>query len=550
MDIYLVNANAWDSGIKPGADNAGLLYTWYGLKSAGFKSRLLPETNISNDTDWLYEDITQEISDKILNTDELKLIGISSMTQSVPYRNVIANSIKSNLKNTCVVFGGPHATKSQNTKDEFLGSSLFDAYNLGGSQPFISLCQGLESGEITFADKTFKGTLPEGIYYRLGTDIAGREIGKFPEINASKIDEVVYNMSGTFNYPRIPIHSTDECPNNCGYCSSPKTVAPDINAILGIVELSLQNPVTRYHPIALDFTGNNPFMRGKNRKNTEDLLENICGYVAKSKTRALYTFFLDPSILIDDREYMTERTSRINGLVSYFIGRDYPDGDLAAKFGRKWHGKPRSQERLDSEIDGIAKFLKDITEIRRGVTLYLSYIFPPGSDDAVFKTVANEMIYFSAIGKKLKPSIGIDFRINSLTPYPDTEVYYKYRGRFDESAYFKYNVGNAWLDEPALDNLETSLRVFNILGSSELKEEYQIFMENNSLKIAAVLFPAFMKGTKPNPRITKSKTGLLDKLARQVHSRVDEVSKHDLDELVYDDVLKKSLLKSSDWLEV
>ncbi len=491
--IYLVNANTFMENIFPGNENNGLVYTHYGLTSAGIRSTLLPENpiEISHYNTPTTKSIKREILDKI-NYDGPKIVALSTGTTCYDVMIDISKLIREKYDDACLIAGGPHFTQSDETKKEFADeNNPLNAFNIGGSQPFINLCKGIIDEEIGFDGINFSGNIPPGIYYPSPDgNIAGHGYGKFPRIDSDKISEIIPNIREISGVPTvcITVPSSNTCPNNCDYCSSPQNgINGSTNSIIDIANRILKDPSLEDMPYIVDLSGNNP-LRKENRKNTHQILSSI---EDKGK-KATYGLFLDPSLLVDkaDYKYILNLVQYNDAQIDFFIGRDFIFERDAINFGRRLDGTPRNQQRLNSELEGIVRLLIDLDSHEKSTEIVMSYILSPDYRIHDFNEQAQEMLYLAAIDRKLAHP-NLIFRIGMVTPYPGTQIREIYKDRIKEQPYSDYTtVANLWNNAPLLDPIQQAMELTDLFNEELAKK---IEKEENILPISIVLFPRMMK---------------------------------------------------------
>lgn len=487
-------------------ENKGLVLTDFALRSAGIDSSLLPkgvaECPRGKDEGDFYKNTLRQEMLETVDDKKQKIFGISACTQSYNFLEDLAGIIREDFSDAIIVGGGPGFTTAGETKVKFY-NGLLDAYVAGHSEPLVELCTGLLSGELAFDNGQFSGNMPNGLYYRLNGNVAGIGHGRFPKIDVGCVDDSIYTLKtvGDKEYAHFYVVLSDACPNNCGYCSSPKAGKP-AGVFMDYVGEMAKNPFFIGRTVIVDIEDNNPLM-----KNNRALTEQFLSASARLSGDMYYSNFLDPSLLTgEDYEYILSRVLNSNSRRAFFIGRDFISEKAAKKYGRNWYGIPRDQKRLDAELEGIVKFLKATDAHKKHTGVTLSYILSPDDDLQLYGRLASELLYLSVLDMVLDNS-RISFSPGILTPFPGTKIREDNRARInDEIPWSSYDTWtNVWKDAPLLGRLEDAFY-------TPLKIKQRSWLKKHVNDIACVAFP-YVSAEEENSWRNKAILGKLYKWA-------------------------------------
>ncbi len=501
--------------VLPAAEaNMGLMFTGYGCGTRGITYKLLPERDVRIEIDEFskfleVDDVKKNILDKI-PTDDGTIIGLSTWTMSSSLMYEMADYLKKCFPDTIVVGGGPHFNISLETKEEFNQSSL-DAYIVGGSQSLIDFYDDIKSGKIIWYDNYFTGVLPDGFYCRSGDTVEGKGYGRFPEIDLKDVSEIIISMIDIDGVDYVSFHlpTTNHCPNNCDYCSSPKGDMGDIEFISGFANKTLSdiesNDEVKGKRRFISFSGNNPFLE-ENRQKTEALLSRI-----DYSRDDMISFCIDPYLLVGkDYDSLLDTLLHIDADIACFLGRDFI-GDSAEKYGRKWYGSIRDGAMRDAEIDAVVRFAKDLDKSKIQAMIHLSYIVSPHDDASAFNDLYSELIHLSDLNQGFSAT-KIDFSVNILTPFPGTRIREDNFQQIGSQPFSFYNSNtNLWKDAPLLDHMEKALSIASLL-SGDLFGYGSDRDSNNLLKATSVLYSYMMRNKEFKPEIKVSDLDMFKQL--------------------------------------
>ncbi|MFH2021028.1 MAG: hypothetical protein ABIJ34_06435 [archaeon] len=245
---------------------------------------------------------------------------------------------------------------------------------------------------------------------------------KEPILVCNKISETSYD---------IELLLTNLCPQNCGYCSSPKNqLKVSVSDYIKKIKACIENGQKIRRIILYD---NNP-LHPLNFKRTYEFfsaIENDFGYLPDS------IFYCDPSLLTDKKEF-----NKISGFLKRFkspnsnlyFGRERPDAKIAAKIKRRILGNLRTQKELDSERQALLKLASMLNktphETGLNFSLVLNYILTPFETYESINRLLEEAKAFMKFRRVIIKS-------NFLWIFPHTEISKDYRNKYIPAEKFK-----------------------------------------------------------------------------------------------------------------
>lgn len=526
--------------LPPADTNNGLMFTGYACDTRGIEYKLLPEKAVYIEIDELpgilsLDDVHRKIFDKIPQDNET-MVGLSAWTQSSPLLYEMADYLKAMSPDTITVGGGPHFNISSETKNDFRQSSL-DAFVAGGSQSLLDFYEGIRDKTIIKDGNYFTGELPDGLYYRSANAVAGRGYGSFPKIDFNKVSEMTISIDTVNGVESILSHlpTTNYCPNNCNYCSSPKYDVDDTEFLSGFINQTLYDIKScddlKGTRNIISFSGNNPFIK-ENRKNTEALLSSI-----NFSKGDIISFFTDPYLLVGENyKYLLKTVLQIDAEVAFFIGRDFI-GDSAEKCGRRWYGSVRNNPMREAEGKGVRQFPRDLEKYKKQATVGLSYVLSHYDDASVFRNLYQELIYLAALDQKLA-YVDIEILVNILTPFPGTRIREENMEQIKPLpfSYYKAEI-NLWKDAPLLDHMEKALTIAGLCNDSCTDERDDKRKESNILKTASVLYPYIMRNEVFKPHTRVSDVNIFKRVLSDIGKDLLKLEASDLDFITPDDIL-------------
>lgn len=236
---------------------------------------------------------------------------------------------------------------------------------------------------------------------------------------------------------------TNICPQNCGYCNTPKNQiqVPVEDYVDRLIYLKKDRKIRH-----LTLYDNNPLHMLNFKRTSEffSLLEEKTGYIPDS------VFYCDPALLTDKKEFkrITEFMKRFKGMNSnMFFGRERPDERISIKIKRRVNGMQRSQEHLDNEKKAILKIASMLSEPGKNglnFTLVLNYILTPFENSDSISCLIEEAMMFSRYRR-------IIIKSNFLWVFPFTETAIDYKGNYVDSdelglnlEFFNFDSLNLW----------------------------------------------------------------------------------------------------------
>ena len=406
------------------------------------------------------------------------VFGVSTTTDEYYKFLFVTKVVRELFPNATIVAGGPHFarevlidSKGNRYKDPIeiaLQEQLADAVVVGHAQPFVDF--------VVKHDGKLSEVKSPGFYYMSEGKIRGRGKGKYP-----KVSQLPY-VKPYNRLIRTLIH--DGCANGCDYCSINKgsfNIAPEI--VISTLERVIKEQEIRF----LDLSDSNPF-----KPETFKFYQEIFGYLdGNDATRTIKSSLIDPSLVVDPKQSEELMMFLLRHLfLTCFFGRECITGEVASKIGAKLRGKPKSQEQLDKEREGLRDFISFISQFLEGIIKYetlrgsvcISYIFTPFETEQSVVDTIKEMEMFH---KMSSTQLTVDPIFTVLSPYPGTRIRAKYIDHIvDPEDFVKLGVrSNVWsydlgasvvfLDE-ALDVLE------------KLREDYSTSQMIKELKLAAM----------------------------------------------------------------
>ncbi|MBN1502794.1 hypothetical protein JW930_04565 [Candidatus Woesearchaeota archaeon] len=368
---------------------------------------LLPEKNVEK------KEFKRYI-EKILPTlKDVQLVALSVSTFSYQLARQFSKMVREEYSFLPIIIGGSHIVDEQQAK-KTINEGVADIAVLGDVKGLVELLDLVEKEEILFNKKSRINvkfnteTIPKGIYYLnngkvWGSGRAYLKEQKFPLMLERKFLEE----------DELDLLLNNVCPNNCGYCNSPKT-------IISIPVKDYISDIKSKEIKRIYLYDNNPLWR-ENKKRTLEFFES---YKEKFKKIPDVVLYSDPSFFIEKKEFdeavsiVKELGNRNNNL---FFGREVVDEAISEKVRRKYLGDIRKQWRLDKEREVIEKFAKLANKMN--FTLAISYILSPFETKESVEKMLDEVKRFSKYSK-------IEIKSNFLWPLPGTEIYNMHKGSF------------------------------------------------------------------------------------------------------------------------
>lgn len=351
----------------------------------------------------------------------------SVMSNDFPVLRRVSRLLRQECPDIPIVAGGPHFVARQktardlpSTTEQALEENVVDIANIGEGAGLRDLILGMNKGDLQLRRsnghlylKCLRGAVPAGMYYRKGNGKAsGRGKGARPHITYGNpyALPVMYREGVGINY-----NLSNWCPNNCGYCNSPKFIY-EMEPESYLDEISRSGSVERV--AVLQANDNHPF-EIRNRQRTLALLNTIIQRY--SSHPRLINFFIDPSSLIEEES--AELWDFLKNLPAechqFQFGRECADGRVASVIGRNYHGKARDQQSLDREKKAIMDLAAALPESRFKVF----YIITPFESPESLRRMLDEVEAIKAPGNIYTGS-------NLLWPLPGSRNRVRYRGQY------------------------------------------------------------------------------------------------------------------------
>jgi len=264
-----------------------------------------------------------------------------------------------------VVLGGS-ATFYKDVNKELLETGLIDAVNYKHTQPFIDFVtsiNGQRSKEDLLALAQEKGLAT------LGKPFV--KAGKFPSLENLSLQLVTKNdEEGKSTVLIVP--PTHACVHACDYCTQNFFAFPDL--VPQIVELAEKYQREGGSISRVEFRSS--FLDEKSVSDARRILPVIKGNPDTS-------FYVDSSQLVPD--LYDETVSLLNEFNSdrTFIGLNAINASTAKYVGRNLNGKPRSEEQITAEKEGIIRLMKEdrSKHLSNPAQYVVSVMVSPGDDE-------------------------------------------------------------------------------------------------------------------------------------------------------------------------
>lgn len=227
------------------------------------------------------------------------------------------------------------------------------------------------------------------------------------------------------NIVDIEMILTNLCPQNCGYCDTPKTQVPiPIEDYIKMISKLKQQGKKIRRMILYDNSPLHSDNFGRIKPFYEQLKKTL-GYIPDS------VFYCDPALLVNKK-----RNSEIvdflkqfkNPNSNLFFGRECTTEYIAKKIKRRADGKVRNQDHLDRERDAILSLAKQLNtsfDFNKGLnfTLVINYILTPFETQESIRHLLEEV-------KQFMPYKRVLIKSTLLWVFPYTETALDYKGKF------------------------------------------------------------------------------------------------------------------------
>jgi hypothetical protein len=355
------------------------------------------------------------------------IYAISCWSSSYATALMYAEIIRYKRSEAVIIGGGAHFHSRDNIYKALIRDG-FDIVFQGGAEPFFEFCRNLFIDKTLTVSKsqaiTLKGQVPkEGIFY---ADNGELKLGR-PGLLAKAVVPVIQI---TDSYAEITALFSDECGNNCDYCSVFKNRF-DLNT-KAVTEELITSAFHRLSnvwngPVLISIMDSNPFLD----KNRQLIFESI-KRLAALDNRISFSVLADPVDL--DEEFIA--FSKENRIKIFFIGRDRISEDSFV--GRRLKGRLRTQRQLDQERRDLAEFIRAMNGTY--CDLFIGYIASPFDTAQSAAKLAEEIKYYMDIAQTASviPNIFI------LNPYGGTSVHKKAGKNAWDISEFSYPYPNVW----------------------------------------------------------------------------------------------------------
>ncbi|MBI4454197.1 hypothetical protein HY636_06135 [Candidatus Woesearchaeota archaeon] len=435
--VVLINISSGSEGIiNPGDSYLSFKFIEEGLRAVGFHNLVkFPSKPLSlfemfyGNGNRLMEELHNSLRD-----DWNIMFGLPVMTETYWAAEVISGMIRRDFPFSTIVAGGNHIER-ENIFDRD-GIRCFDAVDIallpqqdrqlnvkkkrpfanfavtGHMQPFI---------ELVMNDGRFNKGI-EGLYTLKEGQVVGAGKGKLPKLNHVPISYIDQKISGTGEKLRfIFAQLRSSCPNSCKYCATTKGISFPVDmAVEGLERVLKGIPVT-----IINLTDPNPMA-----KNSVDYYLELLDKLRGKGIKPYVQCYLDPSLLVDEK-YFKELINIFKDylFISYFIGMDCVNQEVAGMMGRNLQGRFRTQQEFDAEQEAVKRFISELKSFNLlggrhfSQEMILSYIVTPfDSYDTTLRTI-NQAEQFRA---RSNGYVKVDARIGTLMPYPGTALRKEY----------------------------------------------------------------------------------------------------------------------------
>jgi hypothetical protein len=355
------------------------------------------------------------------------LIGISCWSSSFSTASMYSALIRRMTPGTILIGGGVHFNTRDNIKNA-LNSEIFDIVFSGGADPFFEFMESVESGG-TKVRRTPQGLSVTGPVPSSGFCIKGGDMPRYGRLTVPVAP--VVSLSDTD--AQISVLFSDFCSNGCDYCTvymNKTSRETRVEAVRMVEEAYKQIKSVSDVPVNIAVMDSSPFLEA-NRADTEATLETLSAL----GNDISYTVFADPL----DLDNTFDRLITKYNITAFFFGRDRISKDSFV--GRRWHGRLRTLEILNTEKEHMAVFIEKMARGPVMKEIYIGYIASPFDTMQEADMLIDEIdMYMRAAGGKamVRPSVFI------LNPYIGTKVHKRAADKVWDISEFFYPYPNVW----------------------------------------------------------------------------------------------------------
>lgn len=424
--VIFLNTTHEQGVFYPGDATLGISTLQYWLANAGVTSTAaFPEDDSSN-----ILNIEENFKNYILSHSAV-LFAISCWSNTFTVADSYADMIRKCRPDALIVGGGAHFHSRKNI-EKALHKGNFDMIFRGGADPFFEMCKALFITRTLSAKRSEKGLVftgtppPNGIFYL--------NQGKVNACRHGVLTKAVMPvMHISEEYGEITALFSDECANNCDYCTVFKNKA-DRNTRHDTEELVIdaygQLKNVYDGRVRISIMDSSPFLAG-NRAETYGTIRRL---TALGKNID-FSVLADPYDLDDDFiKFMKQYPINV-----VFLGRDRINEDHF--IGRRLRGVLRTQAELDVERGTINNFISTFADEKREI--YIGYIASPYDtpDDA------DSFIYELGLLTSFSGTLIVQPNLFILNPYGGTTVGRKSEDAAWDIGEFSYPYPNVWYGE-------------------------------------------------------------------------------------------------------
>lgn len=372
-------------------------------------SQRLKELGISYE---IYEDSNIQLKSKTGESDwSFKIFGWTGYYEHIPsiiqWNQMLHHDIR---QNSFTIVGGQ--TSIDKDARNYMLEWWIDAINVGQAGSFFDFLEKLKTSE-----KVDRATA----YQNAKDVLATVECPEVPEWEFPRLDTFPLkacfvkwdgegkNQNKQVHHIVIPPH--EDCPNGCDFCSLMKIRGKEIGDSIANVISMAKKPVPK---ILFGW----PTFEGKSLMSSKKILNAV---------KDVQHYTPESNIIMDSRQFQEKRYKKaMNELrecnVTWIrLWLDAIDGESAGVIGRKDNGRVRTDEEIQSEKDGILKFLSEENIEIFGVDMILTPFDTP-------KTVEKILTFYKeilTIGRERK--IDVRMYLLPLIPYPWTVLHERYK---------------------------------------------------------------------------------------------------------------------------
>ncbi|MFH1389515.1 MAG: hypothetical protein ABIH56_02115 [Candidatus Margulisiibacteriota bacterium] len=258
-----------------------------------------------------------------------------------------------------------------------------------------------------------------GLYYLKDGQVVGHGRGRQPILDPEQ-DLVPYILIQEDNYAAIMLDNA--CNNACGFCCVNRG---GLGFSQEMVKRTLKHIYQCYDqtkPAQLHFIDSNPFRR-VNRFPLLDLFDQF----DETHPNVRKLCYLDPATLTTPGALDLLARLVKHGFISFFLGRDTVDEEVAAKIGVNYKGEAKNQNTLNEEGKAIFGLIEGLgaRPLWRGqpFKVTVAYIMTPFESKGSLLRMIGEM---EKVERAKTTFVETGIRFHALAPYPGTPIRHWY----------------------------------------------------------------------------------------------------------------------------